>query len=36
MLCVSIQDPKQMVACIDFRYITDVLTEDEALGETDL
>uniref|UniRef100_A0A8P4K459 Enolase superfamily member 1 n=1 Tax=Dicentrarchus labrax TaxID=13489 RepID=A0A8P4K459_DICLA len=24
-------DPKQIVSCIDFRYITDVLTEDEAL-----
>ncbi|XP_060919994.1 mitochondrial enolase superfamily member 1 [Labrus mixtus] len=24
-------DPKQMVSCIDFRYITDVLTEKEAL-----
>uniref|UniRef100_A0A8C4HJL8 Enolase superfamily member 1 n=1 Tax=Dicentrarchus labrax TaxID=13489 RepID=A0A8C4HJL8_DICLA len=23
-------DPKQIVSCIDFRYITDVLTEDEA------
>uniref|UniRef100_A0A3Q3R7M9 Mitochondrial enolase superfamily member 1 n=1 Tax=Monopterus albus TaxID=43700 RepID=A0A3Q3R7M9_MONAL len=27
-------DPKQIVSCIDFRYITDVLTEEEALGET--
>ncbi|KAF0024916.1 hypothetical protein F2P81_021797 [Scophthalmus maximus] len=26
-------DPKQIVSCIDFRYITDVLTEKEALGE---
>lgn len=34
--CVSIQDPKQIVSCIDFRYITDVLTEEEALGETGL
>uniref|UniRef100_A0A3B3UVW3 Mitochondrial enolase superfamily member 1 n=1 Tax=Poecilia latipinna TaxID=48699 RepID=A0A3B3UVW3_9TELE len=25
-------DPKQVVSCIDFRYITDVLTEEEALG----
>uniref|UniRef100_A0A7N6BXU1 Mitochondrial enolase superfamily member 1 n=1 Tax=Anabas testudineus TaxID=64144 RepID=A0A7N6BXU1_ANATE len=24
-------DPKQIVSCIDFRYITDVLTEEEAL-----
>uniref|UniRef100_UPI0037E7B2D1 mitochondrial enolase superfamily member 1 isoform X2 n=1 Tax=Semicossyphus pulcher TaxID=241346 RepID=UPI0037E7B2D1 len=24
-------DPKQVVSCIDFRYITDVLTEEEAL-----
>ncbi|XP_029003096.1 mitochondrial enolase superfamily member 1 isoform X1 [Betta splendens] len=24
-------DPKQLVACIDFRYITDALTEEEAL-----
>ncbi|XP_072307091.1 mitochondrial enolase superfamily member 1 isoform X2 [Eucyclogobius newberryi] len=24
-------DPKQIVSCIDFRYITDALTEDEAL-----
>lgn len=31
---LSIQDPKQIVSCIDFRYITDVLTEEEALGET--
>lgn len=27
------QDPKQIVSCIDFRYITDALTEEEALGE---
>ncbi|TMS08964.1 Mitochondrial enolase superfamily member 1 [Larimichthys crocea] len=26
-------DPKQIVSCIDFRYITDALTEEEALGE---
>ncbi|MEQ2217246.1 hypothetical protein XENOCAPTIV_001171, partial [Xenoophorus captivus] len=26
-------DPKQIVSCIDFRYIGDVLTEEEALGE---
>lgn len=32
-LCLSIQDPKQIVTCIDFRYITDALTEEEALGE---
>uniref|UniRef100_A0A7N9AVN6 Mitochondrial enolase superfamily member 1 n=1 Tax=Mastacembelus armatus TaxID=205130 RepID=A0A7N9AVN6_9TELE len=25
------KDPKQIVSCIDFRYITDVLTEEEAL-----
>uniref|UniRef100_A0AAQ6ARQ1 Mitochondrial enolase superfamily member 1 n=1 Tax=Amphiprion ocellaris TaxID=80972 RepID=A0AAQ6ARQ1_AMPOC len=25
------KDPKRIVSCIDFRYITDVLTEDEAL-----
>uniref|UniRef100_A0A8D3C797 Mitochondrial enolase superfamily member 1 n=1 Tax=Scophthalmus maximus TaxID=52904 RepID=A0A8D3C797_SCOMX len=25
------KDPKQIVSCIDFRYITDVLTEKEAL-----
>lgn len=25
-------DPKQIISCIDFRYITDVLTEEEALG----
>lgn len=31
---LSIQDPKLIVSCIDFRYITDVLTEEEALGET--
>uniref|UniRef100_A0A3Q2UD78 Mitochondrial enolase superfamily member 1 n=1 Tax=Fundulus heteroclitus TaxID=8078 RepID=A0A3Q2UD78_FUNHE len=32
LLCrVSIQDPKQIISCIDFRYITDVLTEEEAL-----
>ncbi|KAM4543628.1 mitochondrial enolase superfamily member 1 [Fundulus diaphanus] len=24
-------DPKQIISCIDFRYITDVLTEEEAL-----
>ncbi|XP_034026764.1 mitochondrial enolase superfamily member 1 isoform X1 [Thalassophryne amazonica] len=24
-------DPKQVISCIDFRYITDVLTEEEAL-----
>ncbi|MED6269460.1 Mitochondrial enolase superfamily member 1, partial [Characodon lateralis] len=24
-------DPKQIVSCIDFRYISDVLTEEEAL-----
>lgn len=36
VLCVSIQDPKQIVSCIDFRYITDALTEEEALGETGL
>lgn len=34
MCRVSIQDPKQIISCIDFRYITDVLTEEEALGET--
>lgn len=35
ILChVSIQDPKQIISCIDFRYITDVLTEEEALGKT--
>lgn len=33
---VFIQDPKQIVSCIDFRYITDVLTEEEAVGETSL
>lgn len=33
-VCSFIQDPKQIVSCIDFRYITDVLTEEEALGET--
>lgn len=27
------QDPKQIISCIDFRYITDALTEEEALGE---
>uniref|UniRef100_A0A673BI31 Mitochondrial enolase superfamily member 1 n=1 Tax=Sphaeramia orbicularis TaxID=375764 RepID=A0A673BI31_9TELE len=26
-------EPKQLVSCIDFRYITDVLTEEEALGQ---
>lgn len=31
---VQMQDPKQIVSCIDFRYITDALTEEEALGET--
>lgn len=36
VLFVSIQDPKQIVSCIDFRYITDVLTEEEALGEAGL
>uniref|UniRef100_A0A3Q2UD72 Mitochondrial enolase superfamily member 1 n=1 Tax=Fundulus heteroclitus TaxID=8078 RepID=A0A3Q2UD72_FUNHE len=25
------KDPKQIISCIDFRYITDVLTEEEAL-----
>uniref|UniRef100_A0A673BL03 Mitochondrial enolase superfamily member 1 n=1 Tax=Sphaeramia orbicularis TaxID=375764 RepID=A0A673BL03_9TELE len=25
------KEPKQLVSCIDFRYITDVLTEEEAL-----
>src|SRR5207249_3696045 len=24
--------PEQLVACIDFRYITDALTPDEAMG----
>ena len=27
------QDPRTLVSCIDFRYITDVLTEEEACGE---
>lgn len=31
--CVIFQDPKQIISCIDFRYITDALTEEEALGE---
>lgn len=30
---VIFQDPKQIISCIDFRYITDALTEEEALGE---
>lgn len=30
---VIFQDPKQIISCIDFRYITDALTELEALGE---
>jgi L-fuconate dehydratase len=25
-------EPEQIVACIDFRYITDHLTKEEALG----
>uniref|UniRef100_A0A4W6CBJ5 Mitochondrial enolase superfamily member 1 n=1 Tax=Lates calcarifer TaxID=8187 RepID=A0A4W6CBJ5_LATCA len=29
------KDPEQIVSCIDFRYITDVLTEKEAVGETE-
>lgn len=33
---VIFQDPKQIVSCIDFRYITDALTEEEALGEAAL
>ena len=28
------QDPQTLVSCIDFRYITDVLTEEEACGES--
>lgn len=33
-ICVcSDQDPAQLIRCIDFRYITDALTEQEALGE---
>lgn len=34
--CVMLQDPKQVVSCIDFRYISDALTEEEALGEATL
>lgn len=34
--CVIFQDPKQVVSCIDFRYISDALTEEEALGEATL
>lgn len=26
-------DPAELISCIDFRYITDALTEQEALGE---
>ena len=28
------QDPRKLVSCLDFRYITDVLTEEEAYGES--
>lgn len=28
-----LQDPRQLIHCIDFTYITDALTEQEALGE---
>lgn len=27
------QDPRTLLSCIDFRYITDALTEEDALGE---
>lgn len=27
------QDPQMLLSCIDFRYITDVLTEKDAYGE---
>uniref|UniRef100_A0A4W4DSL2 Mandelate racemase/muconate lactonizing enzyme C-terminal domain-containing protein n=1 Tax=Electrophorus electricus TaxID=8005 RepID=A0A4W4DSL2_ELEEL len=27
------KDPRKLIRCIDFRYITDALTEQEALGE---
>lgn len=27
------QEPRQIISCIDFRYITDALTEEEALGK---
>ncbi|XP_065438131.1 mitochondrial enolase superfamily member 1 isoform X3 [Chrysemys picta bellii] len=28
------KDPKQLLSCIDFRYITDALTEEEACGKS--
>ncbi|XP_031514593.1 mitochondrial enolase superfamily member 1 isoform X3 [Papio anubis] len=29
--CAELADPRMLVSCIDFRYITDVLTEEDAL-----
>lgn len=32
-MCAVSQDPRQLIGCIDFTYITDALTEQEALGK---